>query len=88
MRSSPSRAAGLGLRKRGTTWLVRNIRVKWALFHVLSPDLTRQAGEVRVLPQVGVHVASLKLTSLGLAGPEASWAQGHTEAPELTLTTW
>jgi hypothetical protein len=52
---------------------------------MLCPDLTRQAGEFRVLSRVRVHVGSLKLTPAGCVGPEA---QGHTEALELTLTMW
>jgi hypothetical protein len=45
------------------------VRGYMALCHVLSSDLTRQMGQVQVLPRVWVHVGALELApARGMSG--------------------
>jgi hypothetical protein len=54
------------------------VRGYMALCHVLSSDLTRQMGQVQVLPRVWVHVGALELAP----------AKGHVWRRSGRRATW
>jgi hypothetical protein len=51
---------------------------------MLSLDLTRQLGEVRVIPRSRSTWELLEIALAGGADPEVSWAQGAMKASMLT----